>query len=566
MIRANNLSFTYLDKIKAGIKNITLSIDTGEFVLITGASGSGKSTLIRTLNGLIPHFYGGTYEGKIKISNLDPVEEETRTFADKVGIVFQNPDNQLFMTDVESEIAFGLENLEFSENEMKKRVEETLDSLGIGALKNRNIAELSGGEKQKVAIASVLAMHPKILVLDEPTSELDPRAAEDILQLLKKMNSQLGVTTILVEHRIERVLPYIDRIIVLKDSKLFLDDIPRNIFSRSKFETGDYAYLQELNVPDLVLLYHKLKNRFQSDLIHIDPPTSVKDAYNKLGHFIKKLEFSESERKRVSSSRQEDIVIEIADLHFDYPNRTGVLNGISLDVSRGEFLAIVGVNGSGKSTLLKHLNGLLKPKSGTVSIKGISTDKQSVSKMSKHVGLMFQNPSIQFYRDSVEEELSAIIYNYIDELNDIPIRVNEMLTLFELIPYRDTYPRYLSLGEQQKASMAAALISKPDVLALDEPTHGLDHPQKSRLFQFLADYAKKGNVVIAASHDIDTVSKFVDRIVLIDKGRILLDGVPREILPSTYNFQPSITRFAKLFSNIPDNIVTIDQFMESIID
>ncbi|MBD3352273.1 MAG: ATP-binding cassette domain-containing protein, partial [Candidatus Lokiarchaeota archaeon] len=547
------------------ISDVSISIDSGEFILITGASGSGKSTLIRTFNGLIPHFYGGTYEGTIKVLGMDPVESETRKFADKVGIVFQNPDNQLFMTDVESEIAFGLENMQFSERKMNERIEETLESLGISSLKNRIIGNLSGGEKQKVAIASVLAMHPKILVLDEPTSELDPKAARDILRLLQKMNDKLGITIIVVEHRLERVLPYVDRVIVLRTSKIFLDDTPENIFSNGKIDKKQNGYLKHVNVPDLVLLHYKLKDRFEKELRGVRPATSVRDAYNKLGFFINNLEFTTPTIHSRNLLNRKNLVIDIENLNFDYPDKKDVLNGISLKVSKGEFLAVVGVNGSGKSTLLKHLNGLLKPKSGSVLINGISTKKTTVSKMSNHVGLMFQNPSIQFYRDTVEAELSAIVYNYIDDLNDIPKRVNDMLKLFELEPYRDTYPRYLSLGEQQKTSMAAALISKPEILALDEPTHGLDYVQKLRLFQFLADYTKKGNVVITASHDIDTISKFADRVVLIDEGRIILDGDPRETLPATRNFQPSITRFAKMFPNVPDNIVTIDQFMDSII-
>ena len=251
MIQVTNFSFTYINEIKPALSNINLNITDGEFILLAGQSGSGKSTLIRAFNGLIPNFYGGRYSGKVIVEDHNVKEYPTRFLSKYVGMVFQNPDNQLFMNDVESEIAFGLENLNLSRKLIKIRIEETLNAVGISNLKNRAINSLSGGEKQRVAICAVLAMEPKVLILDEPTAELDPKSAEDVLMIVQKLNKEFGLSVILVEHRIERVINFVDRIIVMKSGRILYDDIPRKILKNDLLSDGIF-------IPPIIQLYFQL--------------------------------------------------------------------------------------------------------------------------------------------------------------------------------------------------------------------------------------------------------------------------------------------------------------------
>jgi len=355
LIRIENLSFTYNGTDKPALQSVNLTIEDGEFVLITGASGGGKSTLCRCFNGLVPHFYGGVIGGRAKVQGMDIMRHSTRDLAVKVGMVFQDPENQLVTTDVEREIAFGLENLGFSKNLIARRIEESLDTVGIAVLRFRRLGELSGGEQQKVAIASVLALHPEILVLDEPTSELDPKGAEEVLSLLERLNDELGITVVLIEHRLDRVIHLVDRVVVMDEGKVIADAHPRQVMGDTHLEAAG------IGIPPVIRLMKQLRNH---DATVDELPLTVKDARLKLNSIIRKVKKATFVNNKKLETKP---VITIEKLWFTYPDTITALRDINLTINEGEFIAVMGRNASGKTTLVKHLNGLLRPTKGRVT-------------------------------------------------------------------------------------------------------------------------------------------------------------------------------------------------------
>ena len=541
----NDLTFYYSDSLKPALLDIDLKIDPGEFVLIAGASGSGKSTLCRCLNGLIPHFYGGRIKGEVKVCGKNVIETPTKKMARYVGLVFQDPENQLLMCEVEREIAFGLENLCYPEDMINKRVEEALDSVGISNIRHRHPNELSGGEKQKVAIASNLALHPQILVLDEPTSELDPKSAEDVINVLERLNDELGLTIVLIEHRLDRVVHHVDRIIALNGGRIELDGNPREILATPKFKSLG------IGLPPIISLAHAIRERGLS----IDKiPLTVKEGRNAFSDFFKKpKKIDLTERKGGG-----EVKVEFRNVSYTYPNGIEALKNISLELHAGEFIAIMGRNASGKTTLVKHINGLLKPKKGTVVVSGQDTGDVTVAQMARVVGYVFQNPNAHLFADTVEEEIQYILENLKISRDEIHSKIDHVLKMFDLEDKRGDYPRSLSGGEKQRVALASVIVAEPDIIILDEPTRGMDYASKSYLMNFLDNYRNSGKVVVLVSHDIETIARYVDRVVLMSEGKIVVDDSKRKVMSKALLFSPQINRLIQGYRkyNVPDNILT----------
>lgn len=553
MIKLDNLTFSYNDTDRPALENINLEIEDGEFVLITGPSGGGKSTLCRCFNGLVPHFYGGAISGKAQVQGLDIRQHSTRELATKVGMVFQDPENQLVTTDVEREIAFGLENLSYSRDLIARRIEESLDTVGIADLRLRQLSELSGGEKQKVAIASVLALHPEVLVLDEPTSELDPKGAEEVLALAERLNDELGITVILIEHRLDRVIHLVDRVIVMAEGRIIADGNPREVMGSSQIEAIG------IGIPPVTRLLQKLK----AHGISVDKiPLTVKEGRIILSSIIRKV------RAPVLNDNKPDgsPVIRIDKLWFTYPNKTTALRDVSLTISQGEFVAVMGRNASGKTTLVKHLNGLLLPSRGRVEVDGIDTRESSVAQLARKVGYVFQNPNDHLFADTVEEEVAFTLKNQGVGQGDIGLAVNQMLVKFDLTQYQHCYPRYLSGGEKQRVALTSVLVAQPKVVILDEPTRGMEYRLKRELMGFLNGYQKQGNIVILVTHDVETVAECADRVILLSEGRVVVDGNKRDVLSKALLFSPQINRLAQAFGKygVADNTLTVDEMISQL--
>ena len=455
MINLSHVSYSYPDQATPALADFSVSLDQGEFVLVVGPSGSGKSTFLRSLNGLAPHFYGGHWSGKIDVGGRNPVEMAPRGMADLVGFVFQDPESQFVVDTVEDELAFAMENFGLPPATMRKRIEEVLDQMGINELRQRRISTLSGGEKQRVAIAAVLALQPQILVLDEPTSQLDPQAAEEVLIALRQINEDQGLTVILSEHRLERVAQYVDRILYLPalGAPPTLDE-PRPVMAQLPL------------VPPLVELGRSLG---------WEPlPLTIKDARPFARRIAPKLATQVADSAGRPSPGPEPAtssqpVIAVRNVHYAYHGHRA-LRGVNLNVLPGEFLALMGRNGSGKSTLLKALVGLLKPDEGEIRVAGMNTKRVDTDALIRYVGYVPQQPGSLLFSATLAQELAFTRRSH--GMPPDPEGDLALLIRLGLSHAAERDPRDLSGGEQQRAALAVILVAEPQILLLDEPTQG----------------------------------------------------------------------------------------------
>jgi energy-coupling factor transporter ATP-binding protein EcfA2 len=551
MISVKNLVFSYSDSPNASIDDVTFDIGTSEFILLTGPSGSGKSTLCRVFNGLIPHFYGGTVTGEVSVCGMDPLRTDTRKMSTKVGMVFQDPENQIVTSSVEREIAFGLENLGMSKMTIAKRVEEILDTVGIASLRKKGTDELSGGEKQKVAIASVMAMHPEVLVLDEPTSSLDPISADEVLQVIRDLNHEFGLTVVLTEHRIDRVVPFVDRVMYMSGGKLAFDGTPREWIR----EVNEAEY----GLPQMMELGRYLNEKgFLNDI-----PLSVKEGRQKLAEVFSK-HWAGTELKREVKTKDGEPVISFEKVSYRYDTGVTALKEVDLRIRRGEFVAVVGRNASGKSTLAKHINATLLPTKGEVHVLGTNTRKTSTSALSRDVGMVFQNPNLHLFAETVYDEVAFILHNHKVPEELIDKKVRGIVDYFELTRYLDAYPRDLSGGERQRVALASVMVASPKILLLDEPTRGMEYRRKRRLMSYLRDYHAMCGTGVLISHDMELIAQEpVERVVLMGEGRIVADGTRREILARSLHFSPQINRLVQPFESlgVPGDILTLEEIV-----
>ena len=539
MITLDHVSYTYPGDgaDRPALRDLSLSIDEGELVLVVGPSGSGKSTFLRTLNGLVPHFYGGKLSGRVDVAGHDPVAESPQGMAFVVGMVFQDPESQFVTERVEDELAFGMENQALPPALMRKRVEEVLDQLTISHLRDRHISTLSGGEKQRVAIASVLTLNPEVLVLDEPTSQLDPQSAEEVLVAIRRLNEDLGLTVILAEHRLERVVQFVDRVLWLPgpDSQPMLDR-PRDILAQVPL------------APPLVELAKR--QRWQP------LPLTVKEARR----FVPRSQRSPARSAAaevatlVTGSRQQagaSAAIVAEAVSYRYDDGSEAVSEVSLSLRDGEIAALMGRNGSGKTTLIKLLAGLLKPADGRVMIserKGTGVDglgrldtrNASTNAVVQVVGYVPQNPGVLLFKDTLLEELAFTRRGHGMPLDEAADR--RLLARLGLAEEAERYPRDLSTGQRQRAALAAILVANPQVLLLDEPTRGLDYEQKEALVAILLDLRRQGCAVLLVTHDVELVARCADRVVLMGDGEVVVAGATREVMTGSLVFASQINK------------------------
>ena len=529
LARVENLSFRYADAERWALRDVNLDINAGEVVVLAGQSGCGKSTLLRCVNGLIPHMYPGEYSGDVTISGDEVASTAMGLLAQKVGLLFQNPENQIFMFSVERDIAFGLENLGLPRPELRTRVDEAMRLLGISQLALRAPHELSDGQKQRVALAGVIAMRPRLIILDEPTSLLDPETASDLVSLVNRLNKEEGITFVIVEHRLELLVPIADRIIVMDRGRIEMDGRTADVLDDPRCVRAG-----NIHPPSLPALRAVEEARRRPAKAAHEPGGARQGAERAL------------------------TLIEVKGVSFTHQNGVKALDGVSLSVGRGEFVAIVGENGAGKTTLVKHLNGLLKPATGSVTVDGQDTRSVSTAQLARKVGIAFQNPDHQLFSDTVENELSFALRNFgFDEVR-IEERLTWALEFFSLQQYRRSSPLILSGGEKKRLTLASILAWDPDVVVLDEPTVGQDAIQKEKLTSIIETLKSTGKTIIVVSHDVEFLWSMQPRLVVMKQGRIVEDGpssrvmLDRELLAGARVSQPQLVRLYAALSTKPE--------------
>jgi energy-coupling factor transport system ATP-binding protein len=502
MIVFDSVTITYAGSDAPALLDVDLHVPEGEMVLVMGRTGSGKSTLLRAINGLVPHFSGGTLRGRVVVDGRDTSTHRPRDFADVVGFVGQDPLSGFVTDNVEDELAYGMESLGLPPATMRKRVEETLDLLGLAELRGRPLTNLSGGQQQRVAIGSVLTTHPRILVLDEPTSALDPLAAEDVLATLQRLVHDLGLTVVLAEHRLERVVQFVDRVVhVPGGGATVTSGLPADILATTPIAPPVVELGRAAGWSPLPLTVRDARRRsvaLRERLADVDPP----------GH------------RAVSLG---DEVASLKDLVAGYP-RQPVLKGITLSVREGEVVALMGRNGSGKSTLLRTLVGLHKPASGRVA--------------ATNVGLVPQVPSDLLYAATVAAECA---------MSDRDASVSSGTTrslLDQLSPGIDDehHPRDLSEGQKLTLALAIVLAARPRLLLLDEPTRGLDYIAKRRLVGILRELAEAGHGVVLATHDVELVAEVASRVLVLADGEVVADGAAPDVVVASPAFAPQVAK------------------------
>jgi energy-coupling factor transport system ATP-binding protein len=517
MITLSGVSVTYAGAARPALHGADLHIDEGEFVLVVGPTGSGKSTLLRCLNGLVPHFSGGTLTGTVCVGGRDTRDHRPRDLADLVGFVLQDPMSSFVTDTVEDEIAYGMETLGVEPLAMRRRLEETLDLLGLADLRDRSLGELSGGQQQRVAIGAVLAAGPRILVLDEPTSALDPVAAEEVLSALHRLVHDLGLTVVLAEHRLERVVHHADRIVLVRDGAV------------SALLDPAGAMAESLVQPPVVELGR-----------HLDwqpLPLSVREARRSARPLRERLARMPATAPRGGPVGAAPELARVEGLAV----RRGVvpaLRSVDLRLAEGTVTAVMGRNGAGKSTLLATLAGQLLPTRGRVTVGAAAPSGLAPRHRCRAVGLVPQDPELLLYAASVAAECRAADA-------DFAVAAGTTRAVLARIagPVEDArHPRDLSEGQRLALALAVILAGTPRLVLLDEPTRGLDYPAKRRLVEVLRELSDAGHAIVLATHDVELVAEVADRVVVLADGEVVADGGPREVLVGSPAFAPQVAK------------------------
>lgn len=494
-LKIENLSFRYRDRVGTAIRNISFEAHAGEILLIAGASGCGKTTLVRCINGLVPRSYKGEAGGQILVFGEDTKNWKLSQISQKIGTVLQDPERQILGTKVVNEVAFGLENLNVPRDEIIQRVDEALKFLKIFHLRDRETFTLSGGEKQKVALAGVLAMRPSILLLDEPLASLDPASAQDALDTARFLADQ-GMTILMVEHRVEDVLR------IKPERVMFMSE-------------GEIRYLGDVKGLSKIVKYREVKLSAEDILQRAkqDPPPPE----------IKILPSVATEEA------QKDVLVNFEDVAFGYESNVEVLHGINLKIRRGDVIAVLGPNGAGKTTFVKHAIGLLKPKIGRVLVNGRDTKELSVAQIANTLGYVFQSPSHMLFAPTVGEELAFGPKNLKHLQEQIETEVKEALQIVNLSNKEQDPPLALSFGQQKRVSIAAILAMQSRILVMDEPTAGQDYQNYMSFMDSIVQLPTFESILFI-THDIDLAVIYANRVLIINDGKLIADGKPQDIL------------------------------------
>lgn len=550
------------------VNGITEYIRQGEFVAVLGRNGSGKSTMARLMNALLIPTSGTVWVDGMDTSNGEMLWEIRRT----LGMVFQNPDNQIVSTTVEEDLAFGPENLGVDPKEIRKRIDEAARYVGIEEHMQHSPHMLSGGQKQRVAIAGILAMEPKCIVLDESTSMLDPRGRKEVLNLVRKLNREKNITVVLITHHMEEAV-HADRVMVMENGRIIMKGTPREIFGRV-----EELKRAGLNVPHVTQLMHELKKK---GMAVEGTALTVEEAEESLKKVLRGAKgFSRTAEDTVAAADSSDTIVRIRDLtHVYMPGTTferKALDNVSMDIRRGEILGIIGHTGSGKSTLVQHLNGLLKPTSGSIEVDGVECSKKTIKELRRKVGLIFQYPEHQLFEETVYKDIIFGLTKMELTEDEIKKRVRNVLDILDLSDdLLEKSPFELSGGQKRRVAIAGVLVMEPEILVLDEPTAGLDPKGSEEVFSFLTRLNRtNGTTIIIISHSMEQIAAYCDRVAVLNRGRLEMLDTPQRVFSQDEKLRgmdldiPEITRLFRNLSRagypVSGNILTISEAVREI--
>ncbi len=533
--QVENVNFTYPNRRDKALDNINFTVNQGEFVLLCGKSGCGKTTLLRLLKSSLAPF--GKISGRISFNGKPLADCDTKEQAAGIGFVMQNPDNQIVTDKVWHELAFGLENLGYSTSEIRTRVSEMASFFGIQNWFYQKVTELSGGQKQILNLASVMVMQPSVLILDEPTSQLDPIAAQEFLRTVEKINRELGVTVILSEHRLEEIFPIADRVMVMDSGKIIADDEPRKVGERLKSQNHDMY----LALPTAMIVYGEVPNVLPC-------PITVRDGRMWLEEYTKTNPANPDLIPKTDNKKTKtETVIEVKNAWFRYEkDLPDVVKGFNIKINKGEFFALLGGNGTGKTTALSLISGLNKPYRGEVVVKG-------------GLAVLPQNPQSVFVKKTVSLDLLEILSETKLTKDEKEICIQNMASLCGIESLLDSHPFDLSGGEQQRAALAKVLLMSPEILLLDEPTKGFDAHFKQIFADILYHLKENGVTIVMVSHDIEFCAEYADRCALFFDGNITSIGEPREFFSGKTFYTTSANRMAR--TTLPEAVLAEDIIM-----
>ncbi|WP_243450290.1 ABC transporter ATP-binding protein [Desulfosporosinus sp. Sb-LF] len=527
-IELKNVSYRYPNAVEPCLKNVSLTVQKGTFIVLMGATGAGKTTLSLCLNGLIPQLLAGDLTGQVSAAGQNVRKTAIQSLSRVLGLVLQDPETQIIGRTVEEDTAFGPRNFLVSLHEINQRVDGTLGKVRLKGYNQRLTEELSGGEKQRLAIAGVLVMEPEILVLDEPTSELDPVGRSEIYETLEDLRRKKDLTIMLVDHSGEELINIADEVIVLSQGEVAWRGVPAELFR-------NIPLLRQYGIKPLPTsligwdFYEKGWIPF--DEIPLDSSSAeqlIRGLLPKYGQRRDNPQPLLPQETDYFKVRNEG-TIQIRNLVYQYNSEKPALQGINLTIETGEFVALIGQNGAGKTTLAKHLNGLLKPTSGEVIVEGMNTLQYDTYHLSKTIGYVFQNPDHQIFSVTVEKELEYGLKNAGFKGMEIKGRVDQVLQFTGLEKYRHVHPFTLGKGERQMIAMASILVIEPKILIIDEPTTGSDWTGIQAMLGLIRKLHAAGTTIIMISHDMDLVAQYANRVIVLKDGSILMDGNPRDV-------------------------------------
>ncbi|MEB3308722.1 MAG: energy-coupling factor transporter ATPase [Snowella sp.] len=545
----DKVSYQYPNTSEFALKNISWAIQEGEFLGIIGPTGAGKTTLCLALNGIVPQFYGGRFFGHLSIAELDSLSYPVSTLARYVGTVFEDPETQLVTTSVENEIAFALENLCLEREEILARIPRVLEMVRLEGTEKKHPQELSGGQKQRLAIAAALAVQPTLLVLDEPTSQLDPIGSQEVFATVRELNRDLGITVVMVSHAAEEMAEFTDRLVLLSQGETIAIGSPNQIYADIQQLTTN-----DLRPPQVARTFYDIQQR---GVTVPKIPVTLPDGLQKLTDLSQTVTLTPPTLSAQPNHPRKNKfpLISVKNLKHVYADGTEALQNISLEVYEGEYVLIVGQNGAGKSTLVKHFLNLLQPTQGSVKLREQEIKTLSVSDLARSIGYVGQNPDNQIFNTTVEKEVSFALTNLGYPAKLIQERVSKSLAAMNLTDPQ-SHPLSLPKGDRARIVIAAILAMQPDIIIFDEPTTGQDFQGASSILDVTRQLHQLGKTVIVITHHLYLMPDYAERVIVMGQGTVLLDAPIRqayhqtELLQSTYLTPPQTVLLAQELSHL----------------